>query len=335
MGVGMFLSYGRSDIEKAQQVQALLEEKGLTVWIDQEDIYTGNNWPKAIGEGIAGQAVFMLLWSRHAAASHFVEFEWNTALALKKMVIPVLLDRTPLPLSLQAVQAIDYDALPASVDYMRELIQKAAAHHVKPRKEVLNRLNELQAQSSPEKVVADAKAIYRQEGWAVQGNVYQVHGENINFHAPSNSTPAAKKWYESWQAYITLTAGILGIVAILLELPKKWREAIESPTGEIVPNSATTSTAKAEEVVETISLKGTVLTEDNQPLRGAIVKLDKLPGDSTVTTSDGGFIFEKVPGQVGENVRVYVYAPGYESRDEYKALPGPATLRLVKVEKTR
>ena len=42
--------------------------------------------------------------------SHFVEFEWTTAVALRKPLIPCLLDDTPLPSSLLAVQGIDVNA---------------------------------------------------------------------------------------------------------------------------------------------------------------------------------------------------------------------------------
>jgi hypothetical protein len=318
MKPSIFLSYDKDNLIAAHQVQTLFKKWDYTVCIDQESIYAGKNWPKAIGESIAKQTVFMLLWSKDAANSHFVEFEWNTALALKKKIITVLLDDTLLPAALQPIQAIKFDALFASINQVQEQIQREALQPAMLRKEVLDKLDGIQAQSL-KAVVTEAKAIYQQEGWTIQGNVYQVHGGNITIHAPSNNADTAKKWYELWQTYIALIASALGILVILLDLPKKWREA--SPT-------------KKEEVIETISLKGIVLTDDNEPLRGAVVKLDKLPGDSTVTTSDGGFIFEEVPRQVGENVRVYVYASGYESRNEYKALPGPITLHLVK-EKLR
>jgi hypothetical protein len=42
----------------------------------------------AIGEAIAAHDHVMLLWSKTAAQSHFVEFEWNTAVALRKTILP-------------------------------------------------------------------------------------------------------------------------------------------------------------------------------------------------------------------------------------------------------
>jgi tetratricopeptide (TPR) repeat protein len=99
---GVFISYAHEDSDTARHLEETLENQNIRVWRDRESIYAGQQWPKAIGEGIAGQQLFLLLWSKNSAASHFVEFEWNTALALKKTIVPLFLDQTPLPPSLRA-----------------------------------------------------------------------------------------------------------------------------------------------------------------------------------------------------------------------------------------
>ena len=81
---GLFISYAREDQDTAKKLEDLLQGHGIHVWRDRESIYAGQQWPKAIGEGIANQKIFLLLWSKNAEGSHFVEFEWNTALALHK-----------------------------------------------------------------------------------------------------------------------------------------------------------------------------------------------------------------------------------------------------------
>ncbi|MCS4432871.1 TIR domain-containing protein [Aquiflexum gelatinilyticum] len=314
MESSIFLSYSRDDYKSVQQIQTLLREKGIMVWIDQESIYAGENWPKAIGEGIAKQSKFMLLWSKHAAKSHFVEFEWNTALALKKKIIPVLLDTTPLPPTLISIQAIEYALLSNSLHFIKKKLDQIVPHQIYSQQEVLDKLDEIK-ENSPMAVLAKAKMIYKQEGWTIQGNVYQVNGENITIHHPLNSSEKNKKWYELWQTYIALIAGTLGILVILIDIPKKWREAFPLET---------------EEVIASISVKGIIYNEENQPIVGAIIKIDKLPGESTITTNEGGFIFNDVPGEAGDAVRVYVEASGYESRNEYKTLPGPIEMHLKK-----
>lgn len=100
----VFLSYSRADLPLIEQLAARLRASSpeILIWRDQEKIYGGQQWPKVLGEAIADQDVFLLAWSKNSAASHFVEFEWCTAIALKKTIVPCLLDETPLAVSLRA-----------------------------------------------------------------------------------------------------------------------------------------------------------------------------------------------------------------------------------------
>ncbi len=99
----LFLSYARADLDQVVPLARDLEARGLRVWRDQERLYSGQRWPKAIGEAIAGQEALLLMWSQRAAQSPWVEWEWTTALALQKPLLLCHLDATPLPPSLQAV----------------------------------------------------------------------------------------------------------------------------------------------------------------------------------------------------------------------------------------
>ncbi len=72
---------------------------------------------------------------------------------------------------------------------------------------------------------------------------------------------------------------------------------------------------------------------DNKPIAGANVRLDLLPDTTFTTTSNGGFIFNNVPGQVGEKVRVYVLADGYKPADKYYPLPGPIPIKMEPLPK--
>jgi hypothetical protein len=89
--------------EREAQLKAQLK---ISIWRDQGKIYGGQKWPIVLGEAIADQDILLLAWSKYAAASHFVEFEWCTAIALKKTIIPCLLDSTAMPPSLAATQGI-------------------------------------------------------------------------------------------------------------------------------------------------------------------------------------------------------------------------------------
>ena len=85
----VFLSYSREDLPLIEQLEAQLKSHPkISIWRDQEKIYGGQKWLKVLGEAIADRDVFLLAWSKNAAASHFVELEWNTAIALKKTIVP-------------------------------------------------------------------------------------------------------------------------------------------------------------------------------------------------------------------------------------------------------
>src|SRR5262245_12311981 len=102
----VFLSYSRGDLDAVLVLEQRIGQR-VSVWRDQEKIYGGDRWPKVLGEAIDANDVVLLVWSQHSAASHYVEFEWCTALALRKPIIPWLLDETPLPPSLRAVNGFD------------------------------------------------------------------------------------------------------------------------------------------------------------------------------------------------------------------------------------
>ncbi|MGH8488760.1 MAG: toll/interleukin-1 receptor domain-containing protein [Gammaproteobacteria bacterium] len=78
-------------------IERELRAAQVSVWRDQDKLYGGQRWPKALSEAIAAQDYLLLCWSKSAAASTNVELEWCAALALKKTIIPCLLDDAPLP----------------------------------------------------------------------------------------------------------------------------------------------------------------------------------------------------------------------------------------------
>lgn len=111
----VFLSYSRADLPLIEQLEArLLDRPEIAIWRDQDKIYGGQKWPKILGEAIADHDVFLLAWSKNAAAFHFVDLEWTTALGLKKTIIPCLLDSTPLPPLLRATHALPISDPPRS-----------------------------------------------------------------------------------------------------------------------------------------------------------------------------------------------------------------------------
>ena len=103
----VFLSYASQDDAYAKSLEQELTKHEITVWRDQQSLQAGQDWPKALGEAIADHDSFLLLWSIHAQESTFVNKEWNSAFAQNKPIIPVQLDTTPLPHSLQSVHSLE------------------------------------------------------------------------------------------------------------------------------------------------------------------------------------------------------------------------------------
>jgi hypothetical protein len=199
----VFLSYARRDLPSLQAVLQDLAAHGIAVWRDQDNLYGGQRWPKAIGEAIAVHDVLLLVWSQEAAASHFVEFEWNTALALQKRILPCLLDQTPLPPALSAINGIDarqpHEALPK---ILQALQQPATPSKAEQKARVITTLEGITT-ADPAEVVQTAKAMFTQQGWHVQGNVYQAAGD-INVTLAPQPLPGAgwkngKRGWSSWQ----------------------------------------------------------------------------------------------------------------------------------------
>lgn len=122
-----------------------------------------------------------------------------------------------------------------------------------------------------------------------------------------------RKWWTKTKVRILTLTSILVLIGLFLELPKKISETFEFIIGD--------------EIVTT-PLRGMVTDKFSNPIEGAILKLDKLPLDSVITTSDGGFYFAEIKSKPGDRVRLYVFAKGFKSYNEYVTLPGPITIQL-------
>lgn len=104
MGFDVFISYSSKDREAVAAIAAFLE-RDLLVWWDRE-LVSGMDYEQDIFAKLARTGAVLVVWSTNAAASPWVEKEAREALARKLVVIPVLLDTTPLPDYLQSIDGI-------------------------------------------------------------------------------------------------------------------------------------------------------------------------------------------------------------------------------------
>jgi hypothetical protein len=286
----VFLSYARRDLPALQPLLQNLVAHGITVWRDQDNLYGGQQWPKAIGEAIAAHDVLLLVWSQEAAASHFVAFEWNTALALQKTILPCLLDQTPRPPALSAINGIDarlpHEALPKILHALRQPVTPAKAEQ---NARVITALSRITT-TDPAEVAQTAKAMFMQQGWHVQGNVYQAAGD---IHVTLAHQPAAS-WLAQWQTWVVFLAALLSLITVVLDLPSRIRETF-------------TSTSATTEVLQTVS--GMIVDERQEPLADVEVFVPEF--NLTTSTDRHGVFTLQVRAMLQRPVKLVARKGGY------------------------
>lgn len=92
----VFISYSTVDSRLAHDIQSYLERNGILCWIAPRDIPSGSNYTKEIPAAIRGCKVFLLLLTKNAQQSHWVLKELDSAVNERKVIIPMVLDDTPL-----------------------------------------------------------------------------------------------------------------------------------------------------------------------------------------------------------------------------------------------
>lgn len=88
----VFISYSRKDSELVLSVVKQIKERGLTVWIDKDGIESGDAFKSVIVRAIKNSDVFLFFSSKASNESPWTVKEVNTAVYLKKTIIPVKLD---------------------------------------------------------------------------------------------------------------------------------------------------------------------------------------------------------------------------------------------------
>lgn len=302
----VFLSYSRGDLPLIEQLEGQLKHHpDLSIWRDQDKIYGGQKWPKVLGEAIADQDVFLLAWSKNAVASHFVEFEWCTAIALKKTIVPCLLDNTPLAPSLRTFHGYPSQDVAGLI----RSLAGAPLGDVQRRIPVIENLDKIFA-TEEAAVLKQAKTIFAQQQWTVQGNVYQAAGD-IHIHHGSSTptrTQKAKPLVETWQAWATLIATVVAIGTGLYNFLPATKNESPSP----VPIEQ--------------QLAGMVLDETtHEPLSGVVVSLPDFDMKRT-TEQDGSFRFRVTSGRQA-SIKFMAQKNGYKSYTNYATL-GNTDLRF-------
>lgn len=104
----IFLSHSTKDHAFTQSLAARLRENGFNVWVDVDSIPDGSTWLREIEKGVTGCAALVVVMSRPARESEWVERETLLAMDLGKPLFIVRTDTVPLPLHLINRQFTDF-----------------------------------------------------------------------------------------------------------------------------------------------------------------------------------------------------------------------------------
>ena len=90
-----FISHSSKDRRTAELVETALGSK--RVWFDRSDIRLGSLLGRELLSHLRKSRTLVLVWSKPASKSPWVQSEWISAVNLGKPVIPLVLDKTTLP----------------------------------------------------------------------------------------------------------------------------------------------------------------------------------------------------------------------------------------------
>lgn len=106
----VFLSYSRKDSAYAELLEEELTERDHTVWRDQSSIQGGADWEGEITNALSEAYAVLVINSRSSEESEWVKFEIEYANRIREkiQIIPLSLDDSKIPPSLNKMQAIEF-----------------------------------------------------------------------------------------------------------------------------------------------------------------------------------------------------------------------------------
>ncbi len=108
----VFLSHKSEDHTWVKTLKEALERRGVTVWLDQDEIRPGDRFVWALEQGLEASGAVVLVITPESLKSDWVADEYSRALALANdgqlQLIPVLLRDAKLPGFLSNRQCVDF-----------------------------------------------------------------------------------------------------------------------------------------------------------------------------------------------------------------------------------
>ena len=118
MAAEVFISYSSQDQERVVKIADKLRTAGVSLWVDESGISAATLWSQEIAEAISSCKVLVLMVTPKSVASENVVKEVSLAAEQRKKILPVILEPTEIPKSLQyhlaGIQHLDVSDMSAS-----------------------------------------------------------------------------------------------------------------------------------------------------------------------------------------------------------------------------
>ncbi len=108
LATDVFICYAREDLEIRDKVRLALARHGITAWIHDKDILKGEDYVRAIDEGIEKADSLLFFISPESVVSEFCLKELAYAEKLNKRIIPLLIKKTDIKTQPETIRKLQY-----------------------------------------------------------------------------------------------------------------------------------------------------------------------------------------------------------------------------------
>ena len=123
--IKIFISHAWEDNSIAAQLESKLKSIGVKVWVDYSNARAGATITSQVNKALEFCDTLVLLWSKSASKSKWIEHEWGAAFNSNKTITPCIIDDEKLPYLLTNTVHINFSKLDKGIMQLcNELILK-------------------------------------------------------------------------------------------------------------------------------------------------------------------------------------------------------------------
>jgi HEAT repeat protein len=104
----IFVSYSHSDSDFVATMINVLEDAGITCWLDKKVLNAGDDWRAQIDQAIKDSIALVVVLTSDATKSQYVTYEWAFALGVGIRVIPLLRETVEMHPRLESLHYLDF-----------------------------------------------------------------------------------------------------------------------------------------------------------------------------------------------------------------------------------